>query len=127
VSDAAKAAIRAARGWGMAYLGSPFTLHPRGHWPAYVEAAKGAAALVRAGVKVFSPIIHGYALSQYGGIPAVNPAMWAAINRPFVERADGLVVLELTHWETSAGLLEEIKAFTTANKPIVHLTLADLE
>jgi hypothetical protein len=127
VSDSAKAAIRAARGWRLAYVSSPFSKFDGGHWRAFVAAARSTASLLRLGVHAYSPIVHGYPLCMYGGIKAVNHEFWMDADRPMMELAQGMIVLTLPGWEVSEGVIEEIKAFTVAGKPIVHVKPEDLE
>lgn len=122
-----QAAIRAAKGWNLAYVASPYRKYPHGHWRAAATVALTTARLMKLGVKCFSPICHGWSISQFGGISSTNNKFWAEANAPFVDACEGLIVIDMESWEVSDGVIEEIKAFTVAGKPIVHVRPEDLE
>jgi hypothetical protein len=103
------------------YLGSGYSLHPRGLEAAAAEACRAAGDLMRAGVKVFCPIAHSHAISMHGGIDPLSHEIWMPADEPFMHAAHGLIVLKGDGWEQSRGLRQEIGTFQMADKPIVFM------
>jgi hypothetical protein len=104
----------------MIYLASPYS-HPD---PAVREerfhaACRAAAALLRAGHAVFSPIAHSHALARHG-----LPADWKfgePFDREYLERCDEVVVLMLAGWRESVGVREEVRIARELGKPVRYL------
>lgn len=111
---------------GFIYLASNYTKYLYGLNCAAYDAARGAAALMNRGFKVFSPIAHSHAIAEAGGMDALDAGLWYELDQPFVELASALIVLELEGWEESYGVAAEIDAFKQAGKPIVYTTLEAL-
>ncbi len=104
------------------YLATPYTKYPGGHEQAFEDAAKWAAFLLDCGMSVFSPIVHSHPLSKY--VKKANNTdhrFWLDTDRPFMEAACGMIVVQLPGWEKSDGIAEEIEIFCAAGKPILHL------
>jgi nucleoside 2-deoxyribosyltransferase len=104
----------------MIYLASPYS-HPD---PAvreqrYRAVCRATAALLRAGLVVFSPIAHSHALVQYG-LPTEWP-FWERIDHAYLERCDLLVVLMLDGWKASVGVQAEIAIARELGKPVSYL------
>lgn len=109
------------------YLSTPYTKFPRGPEVAFREAAALAARLIRSGMNVYAPIVHGHPLSMYGGIEPFDHGVWLAIDAAMMARSDALLVAKMESWEHSYGIAEEIKAFTAAGKPVFYLDMETLE
>ncbi len=78
----------------MIYLASPYTHPDPAVRQARFEAAcRAAAAMIRAGKTVFSPVVHSHPLTQYG-LP-FDWRAWSKHDRRFLEACDELVVLTL--------------------------------
>jgi hypothetical protein len=103
------------------YLASPYTKYKSGHEIAYRDVCAMAAALVKKGYAVFSPIAHGHGLSKHGGIPFTDHAVWEKIDSPFVDLCGGLIVAKLDGWDNSEGVAVEISKFRAAGKPIIFM------
>lgn len=91
------------------YLASPYS-HPD---PAIRQArfeavCREAAALMREGVIVFSPIAHSHSCALAGSLP-LQWEFWERYDRAMLENADDLVVLTMDGWRESKGIAAEIK------------------
>jgi hypothetical protein len=91
----------------MIYLASPYS-HPDSdvREQRFEAACAAAAALMRAGHRVFSPIAHGHPLTRHS-VPG-DWTFWEPHARWHLERCDEVVVLMLDGWNESAGVLSEI-------------------
>lgn len=91
----------------MIYLASPYS-HPDPdvREQRFEAACAAAAALLRAGHRVYSPIAHSHPLTRYG-LPG-DWTFWERHDRWYLERCDEVVVLMLEGWEASAGVRAEI-------------------
>jgi hypothetical protein len=90
------------------YLASPYT-HPDAairEWR-FNAACEAAAALMRRGYVVFSPIAHGHPISRYG-LPG-DWSFWQEHCRSMLVRMDELLVLTLDGWEESEGVNAELR------------------
>ena len=100
------------------YVATPFTQYPHGHEAAYVLACQETARFAAARISVMSPIIQGWGLYKFGGLPAVDAEMWRRINRPLMEVAKGCLVVMADGWDISEGVAEEIAYFRSVNKQV---------
>lgn len=105
---------------GFWYVGTPYSRFPDGIAAAFTAACKNTAALVRAGVSVFSPIAHSHPVAFYGKIDPLDHAIWLPADAPLMKAAGGLIVVMLQTWQDSVGLRHEIDAFEAAGKPVVY-------
>jgi hypothetical protein len=104
----------------MIYLASPYS-HPdltvrerRFH-----AACRAAAALLRAGHAVFSPIAHSHHLVEHG-LPG-DWTFWQQFDRELLARCDEVLVLMLDGWEESVGVREEIRIARELDKPVRYV------
>jgi nucleoside 2-deoxyribosyltransferase len=108
------------------YLASPYS-HPnagvRQH--RFEEACRAAAALLRAGVAVFSPIAHSHPIARFG-VPT-SWDYWSRLDREFLARCDVLAVLTLAGWRESVGVQAEIALAYKLGMPIVYVAPNDVE
>jgi nucleoside 2-deoxyribosyltransferase len=104
------------------YLGSPYSRYRYGPEAAYERISHQAAVLLREGVNAFSPIAHSHSLATHGGLDPVDHDYWMAKDRPYMEKCDGLIVCEMEGWQESRGLAHEIEFFSSAGKPVIHMT-----
>lgn len=105
---------------GYWYVASPYTKYKDGHEVAFQRAARAAAWLIERGVNVYCPIAHTHPLAQYSNIDACDLDTWMRIDQPFIDGADGLIILEMAGWARSKGVTMEIEAFDKAKKPVVY-------
>ena len=104
----------------MLYLASPYS-HPD---PAvrlqrYEAACRAAATLLHAGPAVYSPIVHSHPLVAHG-LPT-DWSFWSRFDQPFLEIADGMVVLMLVGWRDSVGVREELRIAEEIGIPVIYL------
>lgn len=104
----------------MIYLASPYS-HPD---PCVREqrhraACQATAALLRAGLIVFSPIVHSHALVEHG-LPT-EWKFWEQMDRACLERSDILMVLMLEGWRASVGVQAEIAIARELRKTVSYL------
>lgn len=104
----------------IAYLASPYShLDPAVREERYQAACRAAAALLRAGRLVFSPIAHSHPLVAYG-LPA-DWSFWQRYDRELLARCDEVLVLMLAGWRESVGVQEEIRIARELGKPVRYL------
>jgi hypothetical protein len=104
----------------MIYLASPYSHpDPAAREERFHAACRAAAALLRAGHAVFSPIARSHALARHG-LPA-DWTFWQRYDRDLLARCDAVVVLTLDGWETSVGVREEIRIARELGKPVRYL------
>ena len=104
----------------MIYLASPYS-HPD---PAIREerfrgACQAAAAFLRTGRAIFSPIAHSHPLVEFG-LPT-DWEFWKRCNTEHLERCDEVVVLTLDGWQASVGVQAEIRIAQELGKPVSFL------
>lgn len=113
------------------YLATPYAACPHGIEVAYDRAVRAAAELRARGVHVFCPIEHNHqsAMLMRRGSRAVsfdamgdklNHDFWMAVDRLFMDRCDGLLVMRQPGWDKSTRVREEIETFRRASKVIVY-------
>ncbi len=92
----------------MIYLASPYS-HPDEavREQRYELACEATATLLKLGLVVFSPIVHGHPLVKYG--LATGFAGWEEIDREYISRCDELVVLMIDGWRESEGVRAEVE------------------
>lgn len=100
------------------YLATPYSKFPGGIDAANRLACNAAAAFIKAGVRIHSPIAHTHAIAMLSGMDPLDHAIWLTADAPMMEAAHGLIVLLAPSWEISYGIAEEIKAFEAMGKPI---------
>jgi nucleoside 2-deoxyribosyltransferase len=85
----------------------------------YQAACRATAALLKAGLVVFSPIVHSHPLVAFN-LPT-GWDFWERIDRAYLERCDELVVLTLEGWQESTGVQAEIALARGLGKPVRFL------
>lgn len=105
----------------LAYLSTPFTKYREGHELAFIHAADLTSRLIESGVHAFSPIVHGYPLSEHGNIDPLDAKFWLDFAELFMDRCDVLIVAHMTGWKDSDGIKYETEYFKRKGKPIFDL------
>jgi nucleoside 2-deoxyribosyltransferase len=110
----------------MIYLASPYS-HPDAvvRQKRFEAACRAAAALLRAGFSVFSPIAHSHPIALHG-VPGTW-AFWQQVDREQLRRCQAIVVLRLAGWETSVGVHAEIEQARRWGIPVIEVDPAHLE
>ncbi len=106
------------KSWRLAYVATVYSKWPEGVDDAFVQACRVTAALMKSGVRCFSPIAHSHPVALHGGIDELDHDFWMDVDRPFMEAASGLIVVRMPGWRESVGVLAEIDYFTRAGKPV---------
>jgi hypothetical protein len=108
------------------YLATPYSKYPDGIEEAFMLACRAAADLIRAGVRVYSPIAHTHPVALHGVLDPYDHKIWLPADAPFMHNACGLIVLRAESWDASYGIAEEIKEFRRAGKPIIYMDVGVL-
>ncbi|MHC2621504.1 hypothetical protein ACVIW2_003536 [Bradyrhizobium huanghuaihaiense] len=88
----------------------------------FKRATKAAAALIRRGHIVFSPITMTHPIDiELAGSSTLGSDFWVTFDQTFMERCDVFVLLPLDGWRSSAGVWREIDYFRSAEKPLMSL------
>ena len=108
----------------MIYLASPYS-HPEAEvrQRRFDAACRAAAALIRQGRTVFSPIAHSHAICRYG-VP-LDWRFWQRHDRRYLQVCDEVAVLMLEGWRESLGVQAEIAIAREYGKPITFLRAND--
>jgi len=110
----------------MIYLASPYSHHDA-HVRLYrfEEACRAAAALLKAGLVVFSPIAHSHPIAKYGMPTSWD--FWSQVDREYLARCDVLAVLTLAGWRDSVGVQAEMVMARELLLPVVFVAPAELD
>jgi nucleoside 2-deoxyribosyltransferase len=103
------------------YLAGPYT-HPDPfvRENRYAALTKKAAELMMDGHIVFSPITHLHPVDAYMRPETRDTDWWFALDEPFMEACNELMVLCLEGWEESKGTAAEIAWFKERGLPVVY-------
>lgn len=102
---------------GYWYCASPYTAYAWGREAAFVDICSVTAAIMKRGVKAFSPIAHSHPICQYGAVDEVDLDFWLKQDQPLIDAATGLLVVTLHGWQQSKGTMFELGEFEKAGKP----------
>ena len=93
---------------GLIYLASPYThADPAVQEQRYQAALIYSAKLFRAGLHIFSPIVHCHPISLHG-LPG-DIEFWQSYCDNMLDRSDSMLVLALDGWRESAGINHELR------------------
>lgn len=110
----------------MIYLAQPYTSHdPAIMQERYFIACKVIADLINKGYKVFSPIVYGHYLVQYG--TGSEFADWEEFDKWMIDNCSRFVVLRLEGWEESVGVKEEIEYADSLGKYVEYMDVNNME
>lgn len=97
------------------YIATPYSAAPDGKEVAHRLAYMALRELWRRGVRAFCPIAHSHSAGL--DLPQ-DHEFWMTVDRPFMDRCDGLLVFRHAGWKESRGVTEEIQTFSRAGKPV---------
>lgn len=100
------------------YLATVYSKHEKGIEVAFAESCRWAARFVRFKTPVFCPIAHFHPIAMKGLLDPLDHNIWLPACRPFMEAAEGLIVVTSNGWRDSVGIAAEIAYFDSARKPI---------
>jgi nucleoside 2-deoxyribosyltransferase len=102
------------------YLASPYShADPAVRKERYHATCRATAALLKAGLVVFSPIVHSHPLVAFDMPTGWD--FWEPIDRAYLARCDEVVVLMLDGWQQSTGVRAEIALARGLCKPVRFL------
>jgi hypothetical protein len=109
------------------YLATPYSKYPAGQEAAYRDASTAAAELVRQNIPVFCPIAHTHPIAVYGNIDLLDLSIWLPADKPFIDLAGAIAVVQMEGWYVSNGITHEIATFRRQSKPIFKLAWPNLD
>lgn len=108
------------------YLASPYNdPDPAVMQQRFEQTCQAAAALMRQGLRILSPVAHSHPIAQYG-LPK-GWDYWREVDLMLLEHCDGLIVLTLDGWAESRGVSAETEYAAKHNYPIRYEYPDDLE
>ncbi len=104
----------------MIYLASPYS-HPDPKVREYRfgEACRAAAALLRCGLPVFSPVAHSVPIALFG-LPTTWQ-FWQRVDHEYLRGCQVLVVLRLPGWRESVGVRAERELARQWGMPVIEM------
>lgn len=103
------------------YLACPYT-HPDYNIrkQRFVEATKVAAALIRRGYIVFSPVTMTHPIDSIlaGQRGTLGSDYWVQFDKAFMDACSEMLILKIDGWTESQGIKHEIEYFRSHGKPI---------
>lgn len=98
----------------MIYLATPYTHADKEIMQLRYEVAREVAAnMMRAGLPVYSPIVHGHDIASHHELPT-DWEFWRSHCLAMLSKADQMMVVTIPGWETSTGVHAE-RAYCRAN------------
>ncbi len=105
------------------YLATPYSKYEGGIEKAFVDACKVAAAMVKDGFWVYSPIAHTHPIAVHGGIDPLDHSIWLPFDEPMMKACSALLIALLPGWQHSKGVAYEMDWFDRHEKPIYNLRI----
>lgn len=105
----------------MIYIASPYS-HPD---PAvreqrYEDVREYCALRITDGICVFSPIVYAHEMAKAHTMPT-DAKTWERFNTTILRRCSQMIVLELSGWEESKGVRQEIIFANQLLIPVTHV------
>lgn len=113
--------MEALKSFGLIYLATPYSRYPEGIEAAFVKASAITADLMRAGVRVYSPIAHTHPIAVHGKVDPYDHSIWMPFDEAIMERSDAILVVTMPTWEQSKGIAHEIEFFERRERPQFRL------
>jgi len=109
------------------YIASPYSKWDGGLDDAARVVSEIAGRLIQHGLPVFSPIAHSHAVSTAAKMDFLSHDIWLPADKPLMDAAAGLIVVDMDGWQISHGVNFEISQFREAEKPFWLLDPVELE
>jgi len=104
----------------MIYIASPYSSDIKSVLvDRYNKAVDFTAAMMESGFTVFSPIVHGHAISVAKELPS-DYMFWQKQCEDILSLSDAMFVLMIDGWESSKGISEEIQMCASIGIPIYY-------
>lgn len=105
----------------MIYLASPYShKDPDVQEARFRMACRAAAALMRKGLCIYSPVAHTHPIALAGDLPK-GWDYWERFDRDMISHCEELWVLQLQGWFESKGVQAEIQIAREAQKKVVFI------
>lgn len=90
------------------YLASPYSSdNPGEQVYRYYEAMKCLHWLLKQHIYTYSPIVHCHPMAEKFKLPS-NSIFWRKYNRQMIDSSIGILVLKISGWNESVGVIDEI-------------------
>ena len=106
---------------GFWYVGTAYSKYRDGIEAAYNYARDVSDVLQRAGIRHFVPVVTAHEDARTSGVDPRDHDFFMAVNKPWMLRGHGLLVIGMEGWEASRGISDERAYFGAAQKPILFL------
>ncbi len=106
---------------GFWYVATPYRGHPAGLEAGFEAACRYTAALMDAGVEVYSPIAHSHPISQFTRADPKSD-YWLQRQLPYMAAARGMIIAKIPGWNRSSGIQFEKDWFSARGRPIFILS-----
>jgi hypothetical protein len=103
----------------MIYLASPYShtnaaiMHER-----YAAVCRAAAALIKIGHHIYSPIAHTKVIGDYGHLPQTDFEFWRSFDEHMIGLSESVWILTIDGWCESVGIQSEFKIARRLKKPL---------
>lgn len=122
-----KRTLASLRLYTLVYLATPYSKYQAGIEEAFKEAAKLAGVLLKAGLKVYSPIAHTHPIAVHAKIDPYDHNVWLPFDEAMMSAAQALVVAKMDGWQVSRGIAHEVEFFQRHGKSVYYLDPATME
>jgi len=112
------------------YLACPYThIDASVREQRFIASARAAAALIKQGNVVYSPITMTHPIDQVlaGENATMGSVYWLEFDSAFMEICSEMVVLTLEGWRSSEGVQREIAYFRDGGKRVRYMAVDDLK
>lgn len=106
---------------GYWYIATPYSKYKDGLEAAWNAALFADIQLQNLGIRTFGPIRISHPIAMMTGLDPYDYDIWVPMNKPFIDKAHGMVIVTFPGWEDSTGIAEEIKIVASQSKPIFLL------
>jgi len=113
--------INKMRDYSLVYVATPYSKYEEGLDVAHKHACTVTGELLKFGINAYSPIAYTHQIAQHANIDPLDHQFWMRVDKPFMQKADALIVVQMDGWMESLGVNMEIMEFREAGKPIEYL------
>ena len=112
--------------YNLVYLATVYSKHVYGIEAAFIEACRFTAALLRKGVKVYSPIAHTHPVAKYGVLDPLDHNIWIPFDEAMMKAADAIAIMQMEGWMEGVGIAHELSFFRKAGKAVYFIKPEEL-
>lgn len=102
------------------YVATPYTKFPGGLDAAHILACRLTGELIKLGLPCYSPIAYTHPIALYADMDKVDHDLWVRVDKPLLDGASAMIVIQAESWDESRGIRHEIETFAQAGKPIIY-------